>query len=268
MAENKTYKALIIGDVVGRCGREALERALPELQWELGADFTVVNGENTTGGRGINRQGMAFYRDMGVDAVTLGNHLFGNRDILTLLKRDDKLVRPANLPANTLGPMYRIFPCGDVKVAVINLLGRVYMGMPALDCPFQRVETLLAEIREQTPIVLVDFHAEATSEKIALARFLDGRVTAVWGTHTHVQTADARVLPRGTAYITDVGMTGAVESVLGMEIDGVVQRYLTGQPSPFTVAGGEAEVCGALVEFTADGKAVGMQAVRRPVRGW
>lgn len=267
MAE-KTYKALIIGDVVGRCGRNALEKALPELQWELGADFTVVNGENTTGGRGLNRQGMAFYRDMGVDAVTLGNHLFGNRDILTLLKRDDKLVRPANLPSNTLGPLYRIFPCGDVQVAVINLLGRVYMGMPALDCPFQRADELLREIREQTPIILVDFHAEATSEKLALARFLDGRVTALWGTHTHIQTADARILPRGTAYITDVGMTGAVDSILGVEADTVVQRYLTGQPTPFTVADGEAEVCGALLEFAADGRAVSIEAVRRLVRGY
>lgn len=265
---DKTYKALIIGDVVGRCGRNALEKALPELQWELGADFTVVNGENTTGGRGLNRQGMAFYRDMGVDAVTLGNHLFGNRDILTLLKREERLVRPANLPANTLGPLYRILPCGDVKVAVINLLGRVYMGMPALDCPFRRAEELLAEIGEQTPIIFVDFHAEATSEKLALARFLDGRVTAVWGTHTHIQTADARVLPRGTAYITDVGMCGAVDSILGVESESVVQRYLTGQPTPFAVADGEAEVCGAVVEFTAEGRAVKMEAVRRLVRGW
>lgn len=266
MSNKQTYKALIIGDVVGRCGRNALEKALPELQWELGVDFTVVNGENTTGGRGLNRQGMAFYRDMGVDAVTLGNHIFGNRDILTLLKREDRLVRPANLPANTLGPLYRILPCGDVKVAVINLLGRVYMGMPALDCPFRQADALLAEIREQTPIILVDFHAEATSEKLALARHLDGRVTALWGTHTHVQTADARILPRGTAYITDVGMTGALDSILGVEAETVVQRYLTGQPAPFSVADGEAEVCGALIEFTADGKAVGIQSVRRLVR--
>lgn len=260
-----TYKALIVGDVVGRCGRNAIERALPELQWELGVDFTVVNGENTCGGRGLNRQSMQFYRDMGVDAVTLGNHLFGNRDILTLLKREDRLVRPANLPANTLGKLYQIIPCGEVQIAVINLLGRVYMGMPALDCPFKCADALIKEIREQTPIIFVDFHAEATSEKLALARFLDGRVTAVWGTHTHIQTSDARLLPRGTAYITDLGMTGAVDSVLGMEANGVIDRYLTGCPTPFTVAEGEAELCGALLEFADDGRAVKIEAVRRRV---
>lgn len=268
MVQNKTYKALLIGDVVGRCGRQTLEKALPELQWELDVDFTVVNGENTTGGRGLNRQGMAFYKDIGVDAVTLGNHIFGNRDILTLLAHEDRLVRPANLPSNTLGKMYRLVPCGDVQVAVINLLGRVCMNMPALDCPFQRADALLKEIQEQTPIILVDFHAEATSEKIALARYLDGRVTAVWGTHTHVQTNDAQLLPRGTAYITDLGMTGAVDSILGVEADEVINRYLTGRPTPFNVAEGEAMLCGALLEFAADGKAIKIEAVQRRVRAF
>lgn len=262
----ETYKALIIGDVVGHTGRGALEKALPELQWEHNVDFTVVNGENTSGGRGLNRQGMAFYRELGVDAVTLGNHIFGNRDILTLLAREERLVRPANLPPNTLGRPYQILPCGDLQIAVVNLLGRVYMNMPALDCPFQRAEALLKEIREQTPVILVDFHAEATSEKLALARYLDGRVTALWGTHTHIQTNDAQLLPRGTAYLTDVGMTGAVDSILGVEADEVIKRFISGQPTPFRVADGEAVLCGALLEFTAAGKAVKIETIQKRVR--
>lgn len=262
----KTYKALIVGDVVGHTGRDALAKALPELQWELDVDFTVVNGENTTGGRGLNRQGMAFYHDLGVDAVTLGNHLFGNRDILTLLAHEERLVRPANLPPNTLGRPYQLIPCGDLQIAVVNLLGRVYMNMPALDCPFQRAEALLKEISGQTPIILVDFHAEATSEKLALARFLDGRVTALWGTHTHIQTNDPQLLPRGTAYLTDVGMTGAVDSILGVQADEVINRFVTGRPTPFSVADGEAILCAALLEFTADGKARKIATVQRRVR--
>ena len=146
------------------------------------------------------------------------------------------LCRPANLPPGTPGCGWRLFDCGGLQIAVVNLLGRVYMNMPALDCPFRTVQALLAEIRQHTPVILVDFHAEATSEKLALANFLDGRVTAVWGTHTHVQTNDARLLPRGTAYLTDVGMTGARDSILGVETEGVVERYLTGRPQPFLVA--------------------------------
>ena len=262
----KTYKALIVGDVVGRCGREAFEKALPDLQWEFDVDFTVVNGENTTNGKGLSRQGFAFYRDLGVDAITLGNHIWGNRDIFSLLEKEEKICRPANLPEGTPGEAYRIFKCGDVKIAVINLLGRVYMNMPALDCPFRRVEELLKEIKQQTPIVLVDFHAETTSEKLALGRFLDGRVTAVWGTHTHVQTNDAKLLPRGTAYISDVGMTGPLDSILGVEAETVVERYLNGKPTPFRVAEGEAELNAALLEFTAEGKAKKIEVIKRLVR--
>ena len=182
----ETYKALIIGDVVGECGRQALEKTLAELQWELDVDFTVVNGENISGGKGLSRRGYNFLCRLGVDAITLGNHIWGHRDITQLLAQAPNLCRPANLPPGTAGCGWRLLPCGDVQIAVVNLLGRVYMNMPALDCPFHTVQALLAEIQAQTPIILVDFHAETTSEKLALANFLDGRVTAVWGTHTHV----------------------------------------------------------------------------------
>ena len=262
----KTYKALLVGDVVGRCGRSALAKALPQLQWEYDVDLTVINGENTTGGRGLSRQDMAFYRGLGIDAVTLGNHIFGHRDILTLLPKEDRLVRPANLPPNTLGQPYQIISCGGLRVAVINLLGRVYMNMPALDCPFRRAEELLQELLPQTPVILVDFHAEATSEKLALAHFLDGRVTAVWGTHTHIQTNDAQLLPRGTAYLTDVGMTGAADSILGVEKDAVISRFLSGKPSPFRPAEGEAVLSAALLEFSAEGKAIKIEPLQRRVR--
>lgn len=261
----ETYKALIIGDVVGECGRQALEKTLAELQWELDVDFTVVNGENISGGKGLSRRGYNFLCRLGVDAITLGNHIWGHRDITQLLAQAPNLCRPANLPPGTAGCGWRLLPCGDVQIAVVNLLGRVYMNMPALDCPFHTVQALLAEIQAQTPIILVDFHAETTSEKLALANFLDGRVTAVWGTHTHVQTNDARLLPRGTAYLSDAGMTGARDSVLGVETDGVVARYLSGRPTPFVVAHGIAQLNGLLLEFAPDGKARNIQTVNREV---
>ncbi len=266
MNGEKTYKALVVGDVVGKCGRAAFEKALPELQWQLDVDFTLVNGENTSNGRGLNRKGFDFYRDLGVDAITLGNHLYGNREITGLLEKEERLARPANLPQGSPGAPYRIVPCGEVKIGVLNLLGRVYMNMPALDCPFRRAEELLREIRAVTPVVLVDFHAEATSEKLALARFLDGRVTAVFGTHTHVQTSDARILPRGTAYLSDVGMTGAYDSILGVESEQVIGRFLTGRAEPFQVAGGEAEFDALLLEFDAAGKALRAETIRKMVR--
>ena len=263
----KTCKALIIGDVVGRCGRQALERTLADLQCEHQVDFTVVNGENISGGKGISRRGYAFLHQLGVDAVTLGNHIWGHREVVGLLEQEAGLCRPANLPPGTPGCGWRLFDCGGLQIAVVNLLGRVYMNMPALDCPFRTVQALLAEIRQHTPVILVDFHAEATSEKLALANFLDGRVTAVWGTHTHVQTNDARLLPRGTAYLTDVGMTGARDSILGVETEGVVERYLTGRPQPFLVAqGGEAQLNGLLLEFDADGRAKRLETVQRLVQ--
>ena len=266
MSGERTYKALIVGDVVGKCGRDAFEKALPELQWQLDVDFTLVNGENTSNGRGLNRRDFDFYRDLGADAVTLGNHLYGNREISSLLDKEERLERHANLPPATPGSPYRIVPCGDLKIAVLNLLGRVYMNMPALDCPFRRAEELLHEIHAITSIILVDFHAEATSEKLALARFLDGRVTAVFGTHTHVQTSDARILPRGTAYLSDVGMTGAYDSILGVESEQVINRFLTGRTEPFKVAVGEAEFDALLLEFDAAGKALHAETIRKMVR--
>lgn len=259
------YKALVIGDVVGDTGRQALEKSLADLQWELGVDFTVVNGENISGGRGLSRRGYNLLCRLGVDAVTLGNHLWGHRDIDQLLAQAANLCRPANLPPNAPGRGWQLLPCGDLRIAVVNLLGRVYMNMPALDCPFQTMRSLLAEIRAQTPIILVDFHAETTSEKLAMANFLDGQVTAVWGTHTHVQTNDARLLPRGTAYLSDAGMTGARDSILGVETEGVVKRYLTGRPAPFAVAHGPAQLNGLLLEFRPDGRAVAIQTVNREV---
>ena len=263
---SKTYRMLFLGDVVGRCGRSAVEKKLAELQWDYNADLTVLNGENTCHGRGLNRRYFRFYKELGVDVVTLGNHMWDNGDILPLLKTEDTLCRPANLPPGLPGSDYVIVPCGDIRVAVVNLLGRVNMNMPALDCPFRTMQRLLPGIMEQTPVILVDFHAETTSEKLALGNFLDGRVTAVWGTHTHVQTNDARLLPRGTAYLTDAGMTGPLDSVLGMDTATVVRRYVTGQPASMHPAEGEAQINGLMVEFTAAGKAVKIETINRTVR--
>lgn len=263
---SKTYRMLFLGDVVGRCGRNAVEKALAELQWEYNIDLTVLNGENTCHGRGLNKRYFRFYRELGVDVVTLGNHMWDNGDILPLLESEGALCRPANLPPGLPGSSYVIAACGDIKVAVVNLLGRVNMNMPALDCPFRTMQQLLPEILAITPVVLVDFHAETTSEKLALGNFLDGRVTAVWGTHTHVQTNDARLLPRGTAYLTDAGMTGPLDSILGMDTATVVRRYVTGQPVSMHPAEGEAQINGLVVEFTADGKATKIETVNRLVR--
>ena len=250
MSGERTYKALIVGDVVGKCGRDAFEKALPELQWQLDVDFTLVNGENTSNGRGLNRRDFDFYRDLGADAVTLGNHLYGNREISSLLDKEERLARPANLPPATPGSPYRIVPCGDLKIAVLNLLGRVYMNMPALDCPFRRAEELLHEIHAITSIILVDFHAEATSEKLAMGYMLDGRISALWGTHTHVPTADVQVLPKGTGYVTDLGMTGPRDSVLGVQPHQSIAKFRGDLTSRYQWAKGPTKLEGVL--FTID----------------
>jgi 2',3'-cyclic-nucleotide 2'-phosphodiesterase len=257
-------RILFIADVFGVAGRRAVETRLPSLREEVGADLCVVNGENVAGTVGITPKLADRLLAAGADVVTLGNHTWRRPEIAPYLAASERVIRPANLSRHTPGRSLAVVPAADgTTVAVVNLMGSLFLDVAA--GPFEVVDDLVAEARRATPVVLVDFHAEATSEKVALARWLDGRVTAVIGTHTHVQTNDARVLPGGTAAITDAGMTGPHDSVIGVEADLAVERMRTGMPVRFRAAEGGVRIEGALVECGADGRASRCEPVRVPV---
>jgi metallophosphoesterase (TIGR00282 family) len=238
---------------------------LPELRHELEVDFCVVNGENAADGIGLTAKLAEKLMDAGADVVTTGNHVWRHRDLVPLLEASPRIVRPANFgDAGIPGTGLAVGDARDgTRVAVVNLQGALFMATPVH--PFRMAEALVDEARAQTPVVLVDFHAEATSEKVALARLLDGRATAVLGTHTHVQTNDARVLPGGTAAITDAGMTGPHDSVIGVRAELAIQRMKTGIPVRFHPAEGDVRIEGVLVECGADGRATRCEALRVPV---
>ena len=226
---------LFFGDVVGKPGRELLISRLPGLRKRFGADAVVANGENATDGTGIKPAHAEALLTAGVDVITTGNHVWRQQEVFGFLAEDRRIVRPANYPPGAPGRGVTVRPAADgTPVAVVNLAGSLYMDTGL--SPFRLVDRLVDEARAQAPTVIVDLHAEATSEKVAMGHYLDGRVTAVVGTHTHVQTSDARVLPGGTAYITDVGMTGPLESVIGVRTDIIVRRFVTEMPQRFEVA--------------------------------
>lgn len=258
-------KLLFIGDIMGRTGRDAVFDFLPQLKDELQIDFTIANGENASGGLGMNRAGYEELRRAGVDYFTMGNHTFSKKEICALLEEGESIVRPANLPSGTPGDGLAItsMPCGK-KIAVINLLGRVYLD-ESLESPFTVAQKMVEEARRVTPIILLDIHAEATSEKEALGYLLDGTCSAVVGTHTHVQTADARILPRGTAYITDVGRTGAVDSVLGLDVATSLARFTGSEKRlPFRVATGRYQLCAVCITINDEtGLAEGVERICR-----
>jgi 2',3'-cyclic-nucleotide 2'-phosphodiesterase len=245
--------------VFGAPGRRAVETRLPSLREELGADFCIVNGENAAAGRGITAKLADKLLASGADVVTLGNWTWGQQGFAPYLSGSERVIRPANLSPQTPGKGLVV----QDGVAVINLLG-VYSLSP-FESPFTMVDRLVDEARAQTPVIVLDFHAEATSEKVAMARYLDGRVTAVLGTHTHVQTSDARVLAGGTAAITDAGMTGPHDSVIGSDDHNALKRFLTGMPTRLEPATGDVRIEGALVECGADGRATSCAAVKIPV---
>lgn len=224
---------MLIGDIMGRPGREAVSALLPELIAEHNVDFTIANGENAAAGLGITEKTAHALFEAGIDCLTSGNHIWAQKEALGLLEREPRLLRPANYPPGAPGHGLGVYTShrGD-RVAVLNLLGRVFMD--PMDSPFEVADRALETLGDVDAII-VDFHAEATSEKVALGRYLDGRVTAVIGTHTHVMTADETVLPQGTAYLTDAGMTGPVESVIGIAVDISLHRFLTGMPARFEV---------------------------------
>jgi len=238
---------LFIGDIVGRPGRRAVRELLPGLVRERGIELVVANGENAAAGFGITRDTVDELLECGIHVLTTGNHVWDKREVLGFIDDYPNLLRPANYPEACPGIGHAVVQtAAAIPVAVVSLAGRVFMH-PA-DCPFRVVKGLLAGLRQQTPVMIVDMHAEATSEKQAMGWFLDGEVSAVLGTHTHVQTADETIIPGGTAYISDVGMTGPHNSVIGIEKDMIVERFLTGMPCRFEVARGDVRLQGVVVD--------------------
>ncbi|KUO75307.1 MAG: metallophosphoesterase [Clostridia bacterium BRH_c25] len=250
---------LFIGDVVGRPGRNYLNKNLGRLQKENAIDFTIVNGENSAGGVGITKSTYDELLGFGVDMITLGNHSWAKKEIFEFIEESDKLVRPANYPKATPGKGFRIAEKAGKRIAVVNLCGRIYMD--CIDCPFKIIDEILEEIKADTDIIIVDFHGEATSEKLAMGWYLDGKVHAVLGTHTHVQTSDERVLPGGTAYITDTGMTGPRDSILGVDKEIVIKKFITGMPARFEVASGDTVLGAVIVQIDDNNKVTGINRV-------
>ena len=255
-------RILFVGDVFGVPGRRALEDRLPGLRDELGVDFCIVNGENAADGAGITGKHADRMLAAGADVITLGNHTWRQRGIADYLADSDRVLRPANFASSAPGRGWAVAPArGGSQVAVISLMGALFLDVA--HNPFEIVDELVEEAARTTPVIVIDVHAEATSEKIALARWLDGRVTAVIGTHTHVQTADARVLASGTAALTDAGMTGPHDSVIGVEAELAIRRMRTGMPVRFQPAEGGVRIEGALVDCdAATGRATTCETVR------
>lgn len=239
-------KILILGDVFGRSGRKIVKQRLDAVVTMTKAEFVVVNGENLAGGFGVTRETIDEMFAAGVDAVTAGNHTWDKKEALNLAETEPRFLRPANIPMTAPGRGSAVFEKNGRKIGLLNLMGRVFMD--AIDCPFQRAEEELAKLKTETNIILVDMHAEASSEKQAMGYFLDGRVSAVTGSHTHVATADERILPRGTAYISDVGMTGPIHSIIGVRTDIILKRFVQKLPERFEEAHGPAELNAVIVD--------------------
>lgn len=243
-------KLLFIGDIVGRPGRELIQERLVKIRHDLSLDFVIANAENAAAGSGINEAIAKSLLESGVDAITLGDHVWDQRGWENEITRIDKVCRPANLPKKCPGWDHVIIEARGFRVAVFTVLGRSFMNMKA-DCPFLTADRMIEQLRAQADAIIVEIHAEATSEKQALGWYLDGRVTAVLGTHTHVPTADGRVLPKGTAFMCDVGMTGPYASVLGRAVEPIVARFIDGMPRRFEVATEDVRLSGAVVEIDA-----------------
>ena len=254
-------KLLFIGDIIGKTGRQALSRELHRVVDRHLVDFVIANGENAAGGFGLTEEVAWDLFKLGVDVITSGNHIWDKKDALDFIRREERLIRPANYPEGTPGYGSAVFTtAGGIKIAVLNLEGRVFMSN--LECPFRTADREVARLKKETPVVFVDFHAEATSEKASLGWYLDGQVSAVVGTHTHVQTADERVLPGGTAYLTDAGMTGAFDSVIGIRKEEAIAKFLTLLPVKFEVAKGNIRLNGVLVEVDeVTGRALGIERI-------
>jgi len=256
-------KILFVGDIVGKGGRHAVTRFVPELVAEQGCEFVIANGENMAGGAGMTARCLSELRDAGVDVVTGGDHMWDQRDFASEISACEDVLRPANVCASQPGRGHGVFTAADGEsIGVVCLLGRTFMNSQA-NCPFEAADRLVAELSKETARIIVDFHAEATSEKTALARFLDGRVSAVIGTHTHVPTADQQIFAGGTAFQCDVGMVGARDSILGRDIEAVITRFHTGMPTRFKVVNKGMRLHAVIVTVGPNGRATGIERVIR-----
>ncbi len=258
-------RILFVGDIVGKAGRQAIHGILERVVRDHGIEFTIANGENAAGGMGITPPIAIEILDQGADVLTSGNHIWAKKEILSFLEEEFRLLRPLNYPPNVPGRGSGVFHTKDgQKVGVVNLEGRVFMRH--LDCPFRAAEKEVERLRKETNVILVDFHAEATSEKMAMGWFLDGKVSAVVGTHTHVQTSDERLLDQGTSYITDVGMTGPLNSVIGIRKQVALERLLTQIPLKFDVATEEIMLQGVVIEVDSKtGRSKDIQRIKVPL---
>src|SRR5690625_280606 len=241
---------MFIGDVYGSPGRSILEQYLPTLREKYRPQIIIVNGENSAGGRGITEKIYKKFLSLGVHAITMGNHTWDQKEIFEFIEGANRLVRPANYPKNNPGKGIVYVNYNGREIAVINLQGRTFL--PAIDDPFTMADELIKEAQKRTNIIFLDFHAEATSEKLALGWYVDGRISAMVGAHTHVQTADERILPKGTGYITDAGMTGPYNGIIGVEKDIIIQRFKTGLPARFEVAKGAKQLNGVIFKINLD----------------
>ena len=253
---------LVIGDIVGRPGRQAIREFIPGLRQQYGLDLVIANAENAAGGFGLTVNTARELLSDGIDVLTSGNHIWAQKEIIPYLDGDMPILRPLNYPPGVPGRGYLIIG----KTMVVNLIGRTFMSN--YDCPFRAMDKLLAELEPKPPITIVDFHAEATSEKVALGRYLDGQVSAILGTHTHVGTIDAQLLPGGTAYVTDIGMTGPTDSVIGDDAEAVIQRFLTMMPHHLSVGKGKAVLNAIMVGVDEDsGRATSIERLCREMEG-
>lgn len=257
-------RVLFIGDVIGVTGRVMFKKHIDALKEKYKIDATIVNGENSaTQGRGITPRVAKFFKDNGVDVITTGNHIWYKREIYSYLEQHTHLLRPANFPTGSPGIGMTTFLCKNYVIGIMNIQGRVFMR-DLIDCPFRTAKSILSFLQSKTNLIFIDFHAEATSEKMAMAYLLDGRISGLVGTHTHIQTADERVLPGGTAYITDLGMVGSLNSMLGMKKDAVIEHFLVPIPVRFSVDTSLPVVlCGAIIEVDVDtGKATRIERIQ------
>jgi len=254
-------RVLVIGDVIGKPGRKALGKLLPSLCLASDIDLVIANGENSAGGVGLTPSTAEELFESGVNVITSGNHIWAHKEIYPYLNEDMAILRPLNYPPATIGRGY----CLHQGVLIVNLIGRTFIGN--FDCPFRAMDHLLEDFDKKVKVIIVDFHAEATSEKVAMGRYLDGRVSAVLGTHTHVGTIDAQILPRGTAYVTDIGMVGPIKSIIGDDISGVLERFLTQINKRLTVGSGDVEFNAILLDIDENsGRALDIQRIKRIVQ--
>jgi 2',3'-cyclic-nucleotide 2'-phosphodiesterase len=262
----KPLTVICVGDVFGEPGRRAVQMLLPKLKKQHEADLAVVNVENSASGFGVTPLIARTFLEQGVDVMTSGNHIWDKKEIIEYIGKENLLLRPANYPPGTPGAGSIVVKAGPHKVAVLNLMGRVFL--PQLDCPFRKADEELERLRAETPIIVVDMHAEATSESQAMGWHLDGRVSVVVGTHRHVQTADERLLPKGTAYITDLGLTGPTDSVIGVEPELALARFISGMPNRFEPAKGPAMLQGVVIRIDPEtGRGLSIERLRVPLAG-